>query len=220
MKQKQIFLIGIILLVVTSSCKKITQEWFKTKLEGTVTVKQTGEPLRNIKLKIINCQICDYPNSYSNVDSFYSDNTGKFEFKFNAEKDGSLYENTYYLVVDSACYSWNCSPGTLLIEKGKKNSYDIIATSSTRVLFHLCNKFPHDENDKIEFSFGYINETYDGNNIDVYLDSFEDYYKDHYEIYKYIRYNYSVTKSGITKHYIDSVYLQTPCTIDTITINY
>ena len=203
MKLKQIILI-IAILLFASSCEK--DAFFnKTKVEGIVTVKQTDDPIENITITVKKVLSPTYSET---IAEFKTDENGYFYYEFRAEKDFE-YE---VLGKSDSCYSFqNLNNG---IKKGKKNVHDFICWAQTKKTYHIVNKFPFDDNDKIEFLTGYYPIILTGNNIDDYI------LESNVHSYTYIYFKYLVTKNNQTIEYHDSAYIATFCSYDTITINY
>ncbi|MEA3451432.1 MAG: hypothetical protein U9Q83_05960 [Bacteroidota bacterium] len=115
MKPKQIILIIAVLIFVSSCNKEIP--WFnKTKVEGIVTVKQTGQPLENVTIDINYVTNTSYNNyNIETIAKIITDEDGYFSYKF--ETTGDYY---HYIYVYKNCYSFDFT--TIEIKKEKKMS--------------------------------------------------------------------------------------------------
>ena len=213
MKLKYSLFFWIILILASSCVRKIFTK--KTIVEGTVTVKQTGEPLAGITVSVRKVLS---PRYSQKIAEFTTDENGHYYYEFYAERD------TDYIVFgeSDSCYYFlqGFTSTDLLLENGKKNVHDFVCKAQTRLIFHIINTTPYDENDKFElfdcFSCdGYPLITKTGTNIDEFY-----YYKWEVLSYKYFYFAYMVTKNNLTTTYKDSVYINSVCSIDTITINY
>ncbi|MEA3451433.1 MAG: hypothetical protein U9Q83_05965 [Bacteroidota bacterium] len=211
MKPKQIILIILILFVV-NSCEK--DAFFnKTKVEGIVTVKQTREPIENITVTIKKILSPRYSKT---IAEFITDENGYYYYEFRAEKDFD------YKVLGKSDSCYNFQNLNNVLEKGEKNIYDFTCWPYISVVLHIVNKYPFDEYDKFELyycktQYNEPNLIENGINVNMYYLCSGSSIR---TLPFYRNFSYLVTKNNITTEYIDSNYITSFCSYDTITINY
>jgi len=148
-----------------AGCKKTTQEWIATKVNGTVVDYYTLQPIDDARVVIT--EKYNHQNS-TTVIIGQTDANGSFHFKFHATR-----EKEYKLTISKGYYYYS----TTDINKVKKN-YLFCSIKGYGIRFHIKNQNPFDDNDNIcvhisnvfPASAEYIDKCYKGKSVNEYID--------------------------------------------------
>ncbi|MEI6766496.1 MAG: hypothetical protein WCM76_12735 [Bacteroidota bacterium] len=204
----KIVLCLLVLLISAQACKKITEEWTATKVNGTVINWYTRQPIPYADVKITTVK--SPGNSGETLAEFKTDENGNFDYTFHADKD---YTYLIGAKKQEACFSGGYPAG---LSKGKKNHIEISGYQTTHLKIHIRNNSPYDVYDKICVQyFDYSAHCATGTSIDTvficgdFLREGSSYQNVHIE----------VTKNNITTSRDTTIYLY-PCDTNYISINY
>ncbi len=150
-------LIIFVILLTTTTCKKIREEWIKTRVKGTVVDYYNDNPITYAKVIIRgykpDADNLTHYNDYKTEKILYTDSKGVFEYNFHAKMD---YVYSISIEKTTECYHdywWD------RIDAGHKNNKTFKIVAGANVLIQINNINPFDENDLIR-----IYTTYDDNN--------------------------------------------------------
>lgn len=210
-----LFYIIIALLFFLFSCKKEESDRGVTIVEGTVVEKHSGKSIKNISILIIKLT-GEFGYSHGvnkdTIQKIITDENGSFFFRFRTE-DEAKYVG---YVEENECYQ---KSSVFEIEPEIKNEYKLDCVEYSSIVFHVINATPFNENDMIAVYGGR------GTAIYSYFTATGPYIDKFFLIqkklsYAYFNYSYEVIKNNQMIEKIDSIYINSVCSFDTITINY
>lgn len=206
MKLKFIKYLLLLLIPFLLTCKKITEEWFATKVEGYVKEYYSGKVIVNADVFV---KYTDNVRGDITVEQIQTDANGYYSIKFHADKD---YD--YFVIVIKTPYQFGDNYHK--IKKGTKNNIELKIKGYNHIPFIIENIQPFDDNDEIKINtFGTdlswnFERTFKGKEID-YFDELGGY------INTKINFSWEVTKNKIITKYSKDI-LITENKMDTLFI--
>jgi hypothetical protein len=201
----------VILFVVVSifcSCKKEKDDINYT-IEGTITDINDNSPIESAKLTISKREVSSgtFNSSYSKISELTTTNNGLYSI---ITEYGSVESFKFELShLDYFSKEIIVNPDDLSTEI--TNEYNFELTSKGYIKINIKNNSPYDILDQI--SFNSINSSCTNcvkfNSIELNGTTVDTILEGGIEANKYYKYQYFVTKNGVTNTYLDSVF----CTI-------
>ncbi len=195
----QLFAIALIISILCFGCNKDDTPTPVAKISGKVLEQGSNKPVPNAKILISECETSPLgSNTCYASDTIFSDAEGNYKFAPTKEINSKL---TWFLTATKPSYN----KAFVTLSKNVFTTRNIIIEPIATIRVRAINTKPFDDNDKLDFTTS--NSTLWGKKVDTTLMfSIEGNVKKAFFWY--------VTKNGVFKRNIDTLYIKSTDTID------